>query len=116
MFIPSTTMVSDFRQLTDKFGSFGDFVCYPVKHVSVFHQKSRPKIWRPFAYIPACSTIWSDVSLMVWDADGNAAMDLRCELHGIAKVMGILTWKIFMTGIWYFNNWDSSQTKKKLEE
>lgn len=53
---------------------------------------------------------------MVWDADGNAAMDLRCELHGIAKVMGILTWKIFMTGIWYFNNWDSSQTKKKLEE
>lgn len=35
----------------------------------------------------ATKAIWSDVSLMVWDADGNAAMDLRCELHGIAKVM-----------------------------
>ena len=35
----------------------------------------------------ATQVIWNDVNLMVYDADGNPAMELRCELHGISKVM-----------------------------
>lgn len=53
--------------------------------------KTSPEGARPEDYIcsrcKATKLIWSDVSLMVYDANGNPALDDQCEYHGIKVVM-----------------------------
>ncbi len=46
---------------------------------------------RPERYVcsrcRATKVVWNDVSLAVYDADGNDATEARCEFYGVAKVM-----------------------------